>query len=139
MSMYRLFLILAAAVLIPLGLSSVYTVDRTEFVYLTHLGQHVATLDGEVDGGLHFKWPWPIQSVQSLDRRLQYFDLPETEVLTFGTQKDAPGAGQGQKNVIDRQITVVPYVCWRIADSDGVDYFIRRVGNPDRAQEILGD
>ena len=38
-----------------------FTVDRTEFVYLTQFGRHLATYDGSDDGqaGLHVKWPWP--------------------------------------------------------------------------------
>jgi membrane protease subunit HflC len=104
-------------------------VDRAEYVYVTQFGQHRATFDGATEGGLHVKLPWPVQSVQRLDRRLQSFDLPETELLTH----DASG------QTIDKTITVVAYVCWRIADADGVDRFIRRVGQPERARTILGE
>ena len=94
----------------------VFTVDRTEFVYLTQFGRHVATYDGAgEDAGLHVKWPWPIQSVQRLDRRLQYFDLPGAELLTRDPKR----------NTIDKTLTIDAYVCWRIADADGVDRFIR--------------
>ena len=48
------------------------------------------------------------QSVHTLDRRLQFFDLPETELLTH----DPKG------NTIDRTLSVVAYVCWRITDRD---------------------
>ena len=81
------------------------------------------------EGGLHAKLPWPVQSVQRLDRRLQYFDLPETELLTH----DATG------QTIDKTLTVVAYVCWKIPDTDSVDWFIRRVGQPERARAILGE
>src|SRR5581483_8163699 len=108
---------------------AVYTVDRAEYVYVTQFGQHVATRDGASEGGLHVKLPWPVQSVQRLDRRLQYFDLPETELLTH----DASG------QTIDKTLTVVAYVCWRIADKESVDWFIRRVGQPERAKTILGE
>ena len=66
------------------------------------------TFDGGNDeqAGLHFKWPWPIQSVQRLDRRLQYFDLPGAELLTRNPKR----------NTIDRTLTLDAYVCWRIAD-----------------------
>ena len=100
--------------------------DRTEFVYVTQFGQHVATFDGDSDAGWHWKLPWPIQSVQRLDHRLQVFDLPETEVLTRDRQ------------TVDKTLTVGAYVCWRIADSKGVDQFIRAVGTPERARAILG-
>ncbi|HJT78803.1 MAG TPA: protease modulator HflC, partial [Gemmataceae bacterium] len=123
-------LLLAGAVLLGLlGLSSLYTVDRGEFAYVTQFGQFVAVHDGATDGGLHVKSPWPVQSVQRLDRRLQYFDLPETELLTH----DAEG------QTIDKTLTVVAYVCWRIAGPDSVDLFIRRLGTPERARAVLGE
>jgi membrane protease subunit HflC len=122
------FLVLAAAVVIaPL---CAFTVDRTEFVYLTQFGAPMATYDGAEDAqaGLYFKWPWPIQSVQRLDRRLQYFDLPGAELLTRDPKR----------NTIDRTLTLDAYVCWRIADAKGVDRFIRSVGTPAGAQAVLG-
>src|SRR5207248_5861553 len=109
---------------------SVFTVDRTEFVYLTQFGRHVATFDGADDAqaGLHFRLPWPIESVQRVDRRLQYFDLPGAELLTRDPKK----------NTIDKILTIDAYVCWRLADARGVDRFIRSVGTPEGAQSILG-
>jgi membrane protease subunit HflC len=120
-------LLLVAGVALP---SALFTVDRTEFVYLTQFGRHVATLDGANDGeaGLHFKWPWPVQSVQRLDRRLQHFDLAGAELLTRDPRR----------NTIDKTLTIDAYVCWRIADAAGVDRFIRRVGSAEGAQAILG-
>ncbi len=128
----RILLAVVLVLLVLLALtSSAFTVDRSEYVYLTQFGAHVGTYDGEKDdqAGLHWKWPWPVQSVQRLDRRLQYFDLPETELLT----QDAQGKS------IDKTITVFAYVCWRIADEHGVDRFVRRIGTPDRARGILGE
>jgi membrane protease subunit HflC len=125
-------IVIAAPFLFWLTLSTVlFAVDRTEFVYVTQFGRHVATFDGarDDDAGLHWRWPWPIQSVQSLDRRLQYFDLPGTELLTRDVKR----------STIDRTIIIVPYACWRITDQqDGVDWFIRRVGTPEQARVILG-
>src|SRR5580765_5853090 len=119
--------LIGAAVLVRLSL---FTVDRTEFVYLTQFGRHVATFDGEkaAEAGLHVKWPWPVQSVQRLDKRLQFFDLAGAELLMH----DAKG------KTIDKTLTVDAYVCWSIADKQGVDRFIRTVGTPDRARTILG-
>jgi membrane protease subunit HflC len=127
---WKLLLTLAlitAAVVAPM---CVFTVDRTEYVYLTQFGKHIETFDGgdDAQAGLHFKWPWPIQSVQRLDRRLQYFDLPGAELLTRDPKR----------NTIDRTLTLDAYVCWRIADAKGVDQFIRSVGTPAGAQAILG-
>lgn len=126
----RFLLIVSLIVLAVLIRTCLFTVDRTEFVYLTELGRPVATYDGadSNQAGLHFKWPTPIQSVQSLDRRLQYFDLPGAELLT----RDPRGT------TIDRTLTVDAYVCWRIsAEPGGVDRFLRSVGTPADAQAIL--
>jgi membrane protease subunit HflC len=119
--------LITAAIVAPL---CVFSVDRTEYVYLTQFGKHLETFDGGIDeqAGLHFKWPWPIQSVQRLDRRIQYFDLPGAELLTRDPKR----------NTIDRTLTLDAYVCWRIADTRGVDRFIRSVGTPAGAQAILG-
>jgi len=109
---------------------SLFTVDPTEYVYVTQFGRRVMTYDGsdqDTDAGLHWRWPWPIQSVQRLDRRLQHFDLPATELLTH----DAEG------KTIDKTLAVEAYVCWRIADKDAVDRFIRHLGTPERARDIL--
>src|SRR5438270_10155727 len=85
-----LFLLLAAVLAAVVGGLSVFTVDRTEFVYLTQFGRHVRTYDGARDdeAGLHFRLPWPIESVQRIDRRLQYFDLPGAELLTRDPKKN---------------------------------------------------
>jgi membrane protease subunit HflC len=108
---------------------SLYAVDRGEYVYVTQFGRLVRVQDGVTDGGLHAKLPWPVQSVQRLDRRLQVFDLPETELLTH----DPDG------KTIDKTLTVVAYVCWKLADAGSVDLFIRRIGTPERARTILGE
>jgi membrane protease subunit HflC len=110
--------------------SSVFTVDASDYVYLTQFGRRVAILDGasDEDAGLHFKWPWPVQAVQRLDRRLQAFDLPGAELLT----RDPEG------KTIDKTLTIDAYVCWRIADTNGADLFVRTIGSVDGAQLILG-
>jgi membrane protease subunit HflC len=127
-----LVLVLASPLLFRLALSTILVpVDRTEFVYLTQFGKHVATYDGakDNDAGLHWRWPWPVQSVLTLDRRLQSFDLPGAELLTRDKER----------KTIDRTLTVVAYVCWRISDEGGgVDRFVRTVGTPEWARTILG-
>jgi modulator of FtsH protease HflC len=110
---------------------SCYTVDAAEYAYVTVLGRHVATHDGGASGedgaGLYIGWPWPVQMVQRLDRRLQQFDLPALEQLTHDPQG----------NTIDKRLLIEAYVCWRVADRDAVDLFIRRIGSSDRARAIL--
>jgi membrane protease subunit HflC len=128
MRFFLVFLLVLA--LAGLGASwSLYTVDRGDYVYVTQFGQLVRVQDGLTDGGLYAKLPWPVQSVQTLDRRLQAFDLPETELLTH----DPEG------KTIDKTLTVVAYVCWKIAGVGSVDLFIRRIGTPERARTILGE
>jgi membrane protease subunit HflC len=122
-----IIVVLTVALLFVAG-SSVFSVDWTEYVYVTRFGRPVATFDGEFDAGLHYKWPWPIESIQRLDRRTHVMDLPATELLT----QDPKG------KTIDRTLTVSAYACWRIAGKGGVDRFIRSVGTPDRAEAILG-
>lgn len=125
----RWSLLLVPAALLLLY-SSAFSVDATEYVYLTQFGRKVAVYDGgdPDEAGLHFKLPWPIQSVQRIDRRLQVFDLPGAELLT----RDPRG------NTIDKTLTIDAYVTWRIADSEGADRFIRAVGTAQAAQLILG-
>src|SRR5438105_1295271 len=115
-----LVLPLAAVVMLVAVRMCLFTVDRAEYVYVTRFGRHMATYDGadDSDAGLHWKWPAPIQTLHRLDRRLQVFDLPATELPTHDpTEK-----------TIDKMLTFDAYVCWRISDKDGVDRFLRTVG-----------
>jgi membrane protease subunit HflC len=121
-------LLLLAAILFARW--SFYTVDAAEYAYVTVLGEHTETHDGAdaVNGaGLKLGWPWPIQQVQRLDRRMQQFDLPTLDQLTY----DPDG-----KNV-DKILSIEAYVVWKIADKDSVDPFVRRIGNANRARDIL--
>src|SRR5436190_1362019 len=122
----RTFLLIVVPVaLIALARLSLYTVDAGEYAYVTLLGRPIATFDGADSGeaGLHVGWPWPVQSVQRLDRRVQIFDLPATELLTH----DPEG------KTIDKTLSVEAYVVWKIADRDGVDAFVRTMGTPEKA------
>ena len=123
------FIFLAIAALV-LARWSFFTVDASEYVYVTVLGRPVATYDGADpdQAGLHFGWPWPIQALTRLDRRTQLFDLPTTELLTH----DPDG------KTIDKTLSVEAYVLWKIADADAVDRFIKRLGSAERARAILG-
>src|SRR5262249_17288410 len=93
-----------ALVLVAWVRLSFFTVDAAEYVYVTVLGEHRATYDGndpENGAGLKFGWPWPIQQVQRLDRRLQHFDLAPTEQLTY------------EGKTVDKILLLEAYVCWR--------------------------
>src|SRR5919204_663161 len=117
--MRKLYIALGVVVMLVLIRLSYYTVDASEFVYVTVLGRPTAVQDGgSGDAGLQSGWPWPFQQVQRLDRRLQYFDLPATELLTPDRDKKA----------IDKTLSVEAYVCWKIASRDTVERFIQSVG-----------
>jgi membrane protease subunit HflC len=129
MRKYILVLLLVVAIIIAARLS-LYTVDAAEYVYVTVLGQPVATFDGgaaENGAGLKVGWPWPIQQAQRLDRRLQIFDLPELEQPTIGPDG----------KTIDKMLLLKAYVCWRISDAGAVDLFVKRIGSADAARVIL--
>src|SRR5262245_62129039 len=81
---WKLRLLLGLVVLAGVARLCAFTVDRTEFVSLTQFGEHIATYDGAdaSQAGLHFRLPWPIQSVTRIDRRLQVLDLQPSEHVT---------------------------------------------------------
>jgi membrane protease subunit HflC len=127
----KLLLVLGAILLAVLVRMSLFTVDRSEFVYLTQFGRHVATYDGaeEDQAGLHFRWPWPVQTVVRVDRRLQYLDLPPAELVT-----EDPRSG-----TIDKTLAIDGYVVWRVPDAEAAERFIVTVGTPEQARDILRD
>jgi len=122
-----------AAILLLLALpTTVIFVDETEHVVVERLGRIVAVYDRGPDRGLHFKAPWPIDTVRRFDRRLRLFTPPGREVFT-----------RDRKNLI-----VEAFVCWQIADSPPVVTgdltarpvvkFFRSLGNTDIAEARLG-
>jgi membrane protease subunit HflC len=122
--------LLFALLLIVLGVLarlSLFTVDRNEFVYLTQFGRPVHIFDGETEAGLHLKWPWPIQSEQRFDRRLQYLDLPGAELLTRDQRRAT----------IDKTLTIDAYLCWRIPNTEALERFVQTVGSAEGARAVL--
>jgi membrane protease subunit HflC len=118
--------------LIPIALlawlrSAFYAVDVSEFAYVTRFGEPIATVDGGTAAGLHFKMPWPVDSVLRVDRRLQVFDLPAVESLT----RDPAS------KTVDKTIAVDAFVAWRVPDAAAADRFLRTVGTPEAARRIL--
>lgn len=123
--------VLIAALVAAVGWAagtSFVMVDETEFVIVERLGRLSAVYDRPEDRGLHFKLPWPIDSVRRFDSRVQLFDPPGREMFTRDKEN----------------ITVDAYVCWRISpateneaeqvdDRPVVQYF-RSLGNADVAQ-----
>lgn len=112
--------------------TTVVFVDETEHVLVERLGRIVAVYDRAPDRGLHFKAPWPIETIRRFDRRLQLFTPPGREVFT-----------RDRKNLI-----VEAFVCWQIADGPAelaadftqrpVVQFFRSLGTNEVAEARLG-
>lgn len=81
-----------------LSLASVgFQVRETEKAVQLRLGRPVRVLD---KAGLYFKAPWPIDSVQRVDARLDFYEIRISEALT-----------RDKRNVI-----VPVYLAWRVGD-----------------------
>ena len=105
-----------------------YAVDQAEYVYVTRFGKRVDIHDGATAAGLHFKLPWPIDSTQRIDRRVQSFDLPAVESLT----RD-PDTG-----TVDKTLAVDASLTWKIPNAEAADRFFRTVRTPEQAKKVLG-
>jgi membrane protease subunit HflC len=126
MKRFLLYVVFPLAVLLW-ARTAFYAVDFAEFAYVTRFGEPVVTRDGATAAGLHVKFPWPVDSVVRIDRRLQAFDLPAVESLT----RD-PTA-----KTVDKTLAVDAFVTWRIPDAAAADKFVRAVGTPEQARRIL--
>jgi len=102
----------------PLGITGLLLVptlflfvDETELILVERFGQITAVYDQSAERGLHFKLPWPIETVRRFDRRLQLLSPAGREAFT-----------RDRKNV-----TVEAYVCWRIAAGEATGLLDRPV------------
>ena len=74
-----------------------FQVRQTEVAVVTTFGKATRPI---TEPGLYLKWPWPVQKVTKLDRRLQSFEGKFEETLT------ADG----------RNLIIMVFAGWRIAD-----------------------
>lgn len=120
---------LAGIFVLIVGYSCLHMVDFAEYAIVSRFGRHDRIFDGSLPGeaGLHFKFPWPIETVRAVPRSLFALEMPPAELLT----RDA------QKNTIDRTLTIDSFVAWRIPDSASAERFARRVGILEEARQIL--
>jgi membrane protease subunit HflC len=122
-------IVIAAIVLVLLwARTAFYAVDQAEYVYVTRFGEPVIVHNGAGAAGLHIKAPWPVESVERIDRRVQSFDLPAVESLT----RD-PITG-----TVDKTLAVNASVTWKIPDPAAADRFFRTVRTPEQARKVLG-
>lgn len=126
--MTRYVVISAVLLLVLWGRTALYSVDQAEYVYVTRFGEPIVVHNGATAAGLHVKAPWPVESVQRIDRRVQSFDLPAVESLT----RD-PVTG-----TVDKTLAVDASVTWKIPDAGAADRFFRTVRTPEQARKVLG-
>ena len=86
--------VLALLLVLP---TCVFTVHETEVGIVTRFGKPRPSL---AEPGLHFKLPWPVDSVIRLDQRVLVFDNEPAEMLT-----------RDKRNVL-----VDSFILWRISD-----------------------
>ena len=104
-----LFLIVALVVVAWLLRTSLFTVDRTEFVYLTQFGRPVATFDGARARGRPALPHGPGRSSRCSA------STAACSTSTCPGRNCSPTTPSG--NTIDKTLTIDAYVCWRIADA----------------------
>lgn len=85
------------AILLFLGLTSIFIVDETEQVVVLQFGKPVRII---TEPGLHMKVPFPIQEKNVFENRLLEYDSPPEEILS----KDK------------KSLIVDNYVRWKIVD-----------------------
>jgi membrane protease subunit HflC len=90
-------------------------VREGEVALVTRFGRPVAS---ETEPGLHWKLPWPIDQVTTIDTRRRVYETGHTEMLT-----------RDKKNIIARS-----FVVWRVGDPL---VFYQAVGNASQAQSKL--
>jgi membrane protease subunit HflC len=90
-------------------------VREGEVALVTRFGRPVAS---ETEPGLHWKLPWPIDQVTTIDTRRRVYETGHTEMLT-----------RDKKNIIARS-----FVVWRVGDPL---VFHQAVGNTEQAQSKL--
>lgn len=103
---------------ITYALTPLYTVDETEQAIVLEWG--VNPIKAAKEPGLHFKWPWPLQSVIKFDDRLLQYDAQSREVIT----KDK------------KTLILDNYARWKIADPIK---FLQTVKNENGAQTRIDD
>lgn len=92
-------IIAGLVVVIMLTFAGTYQVAFNEVAVKVRFGK--ADEDSIIrEPGLKFRWPWPIESIETYDTRLRTLDTPETEIKTVDGKNVIMGA----------------YAVWRIAE-----------------------
>jgi len=111
---FRLATALIVAAVLAVAMFT-FQVRQNETVVLTRFGRPVRV---QQEPGLFGKWPWPVETANRFDARLDFFEGRLSEALTR-----------------DRRNVIVPvYVAWRVADPLR---FLESVGSPANARAKL--
>ncbi|MGQ0793452.1 MAG: protease modulator HflC [Deltaproteobacteria bacterium] len=116
--MLRSLVVLILILAVLYVLKPFYIVDETEQAVVLQYGVNPIKVSKEP--GLHFKLPWPIQSVSKFDKRLLQYDAQPREVIT----KDK------------KTLILDNYARWRIADPIKL---LQTVKNENGAQTRIDD
>ena len=104
----------------------IFTVDETETAVVLTFGKARTEAGGavkEFKPGLHWKLPYPIESVWTHDNRLQCYELKKGQVEQIQT-------------VDEYQIVVTTYVLWRVGNAGT---FLKAVNTTAEAENKLDD
>ena len=94
--------LIGAAVVIAASASAMVAVEESEYAIISRLGKPVRIREV---AGLAWKLPWPVESVNRVDRRVQVFD-PVRDV-----------ASDDEKLTKDKKNLLVSCFCvWRVRD-----------------------
>lgn len=114
-----IFLVVVVIVLL-LGYSSAFIVDFKQIAIVQTFGKASAPIDGATQAGLHFKWPWPVQSLARYDSRTHVFEDTSGQIMTK-----------------DNQTVIISVFCgWRIKDALK---FLRRLKTVKEGEQRLRD
>jgi membrane protease subunit HflC len=123
--------LILAAVVVAAGLSCLIVVDQTEYAVQMRFGDPVRTM---IEPGLHFKYPWPVDTVARFDNRLMVLENPAPG------ESDKEYLTQDEQSGIGKNVVVTTYTCWRIKRStEAVLRFLETMGDRARAEARLGD
>lgn len=131
MSLRKLYIVtgavVLAALLVIVGFTSWYTVDESEQAVILTFGE---VEEGISEPGLHFKLPWPIQSVETLSKEtfsLQFgFEQKNGEIQDF---PDETKMITGDENIVLADLVVQ----WKIINPE------KYLFNTNSPEEVLYD
>ncbi len=99
-------LIILAALLVLAGNLVFFQVEETEYAIVKLFGNPWRTLDKP---GLNLKWPWPVEEVVRIDKRVKITDVLDT--TSGGNPRESEYLTRDKKNVL-----VNFFVIWRVKD-----------------------